>query len=74
VFAARFCLLTDRTQKYPDLLQMMPTLADDTVQSFIIDSEVVAYDFTADKILPFQTLTTRARKVQPLVRRVLCWC
>ena len=49
-------------QKYPDLLQLIPTVLGPDVKSFIMDAEVVAYDFTADKILPFQTLITRARK------------
>jgi len=52
----------DMTQKYPDVLERLPrALAAGTV-SFIIDCEAVAYDVEAQKLLPFQKLSNRAKK------------
>merc|ERR1719379_1364754 len=50
------------TEKYPDVVQIVRELLCDGIESCIIDSELVAYDEAAGRILPFQVLTTRARK------------
>jgi len=51
------------TTKYPDVITTMPqALKKKGMTSFIIDSEVVAYDLKKQCLLPFQILSTRARK------------
>lgn len=51
-------------QKYPDIVGLLPTLAAaDRARSYILDTEVVAYDLSTGRILPFQILSTRAKKV-----------
>lgn len=50
------------TQKYPDVIKVVQDTLCDSVESCIIDSELVAYDQTSGKILPFQILSTRAKK------------
>ena len=52
----------DMTGKYPDVLQRLPRALLDSTSSFIIDCEAVAYDVATAKLLPFQTLSTRAKK------------
>ncbi|KAF1742166.1 hypothetical protein MXB_5300, partial [Myxobolus squamalis] len=49
------------TSKYPDIVELASKIAKDGA-TFILDSEVVAFDVTNSKILPFQQLTTRKRK------------
>eukprot|EP00747_Dinoflagellata_sp_TGD_P183069 gnl/TRDRNA2_/TRDRNA2_37735_c0_seq1.p1 gnl/TRDRNA2_/TRDRNA2_37735_c0~~gnl/TRDRNA2_/TRDRNA2_37735_c0_seq1.p1 ORF type:complete len:774 (-),score=201.92 gnl/TRDRNA2_/TRDRNA2_37735_c0_seq1:267-2411(-) len=50
------------TEKYPDVIQVIKDSICEGVESCIIDSELVAYDQTTQKILPFQVLSTRGRK------------
>lgn len=50
------------TEKYPDVIRVIQETLQDNVHSCIIDSELVAYDQTSERILPFQVLTTRGRK------------
>eukprot|EP00727_Mastigamoeba_balamuthi_P001338 m51a1_g11200 putative dna ligase 1-like (970) ;mRNA; r:15615-19317 len=54
--------LEDNTQKFPDLQRAVPPAVSAGVQSFIIDSEAVAWDRANKKLLPFQVLSHRARK------------
>jgi len=58
------------TDKYPDVVETLREMLalvntdgeNPRISSAIIDSEVVAFDYAEKKILPFQTLSTRARK------------
>ncbi|KAL7737441.1 hypothetical protein ACLKA6_007584 [Drosophila palustris] len=53
----------NNTEKYPDLIARSKSiLKTDHVKSYIIDSEIVAWDVERMQILPFQVLTTRKRK------------
>ncbi|KAL6053522.1 tRNA ligase [Balamuthia mandrillaris] len=58
--------LEDNTQKYPDIAQNLPKSIKAGTVSFILDCEVVAFDRKTMKILPFQVLSTRARKTVKL--------
>jgi len=50
------------TEKYPDVIQVVKDALTDDCTSGMIDSEVVAWDVTNARILPFQVLSTRGRK------------
>eukprot|EP00927_Polykrikos_kofoidii_P036419 TRINITY_DN3074_c2_g1_i2.p1 TRINITY_DN3074_c2_g1~~TRINITY_DN3074_c2_g1_i2.p1 ORF type:complete len:747 (-),score=170.01 TRINITY_DN3074_c2_g1_i2:142-2382(-) len=50
------------TEKYPDVIKVIKEAINDHVESGIIDGEVVAFDVTNLRILPFQVLSTRGRK------------
>ncbi|UXI23026.1 small nuclear ribonucleoprotein component [Sarcoptes scabiei] len=52
----------NNTEKYPDIVKLMPDVIKEGVKSFIIDCEAVAYDLANQQILPFQILSTRKRK------------
>ncbi|XP_055913260.1 DNA ligase 1-like isoform X2 [Eupeodes corollae] len=52
----------NNTSKYPDLISRIDDIKKDHVESYIIDSEVVAWDVERKQILPFQVLSTRKRK------------
>lgn len=50
------------TEKYPDLVALVPTIRGEGVSSFILEGEVVAVDRESGDLKAFQTLTNRARK------------
>ncbi|KNA23525.1 hypothetical protein SOVF_024140 [Spinacia oleracea] len=50
------------TGKFPDVVAALSRFKKPSVNSFILDCEIVAYDREKQKILPFQILSTRARK------------
>lgn len=50
------------TGKFPDVVLTVSRIKKPSVRSFILDCELVAYDRGKQKILPFQILSTRARK------------
>lgn len=52
----------NNTTKYPDLAADVPKLLKEGCSSVVLDCEAVAYDRVTKKILPFQVLSTRARK------------
>lgn len=52
----------DNTGKYPDIVAMFPKVLAPGTKSIVIDAEAVAYDPVGKKVLPFQILSTRARK------------
>jgi DNA ligase-1 len=54
--------LENMTEMYPDVVEFIMGHIKPHVTNFIIDSEVVAVDPKTEKILPFQTLSNRARK------------
>jgi DNA ligase-1 len=59
IFSRHLELMTD---KYPDLVSLVPQLRGDGVSSFILEGEVVAVNQDSGELLPFQTLTNRAKK------------
>ncbi|CAA7057484.1 unnamed protein product [Microthlaspi erraticum] len=50
------------TGKYPDVALVLSRLKKPSVKSFILDCEVVAFYREKNKLLPLQTLSTRAHK------------
>ncbi|KAK4119098.1 DNA ligase I [Parathielavia appendiculata] len=59
IFSRHLELMTD---KYPDLVALVPKIRGEGVESFIMEGEVVAVDHATGKLKSFQTLTNRARK------------
>ncbi|EGO55299.1 hypothetical protein NEUTE1DRAFT_85482 [Neurospora tetrasperma FGSC 2508] len=59
IFSRHLELMTD---KYPDLVALVPKIRGEDVQSFIMEGEVVAVDRATGELKNFQTLTNRARK------------
>ena len=49
----------------------MPEVIKDCTSSFVIDCEAVAFDTETKKILPFQILSTRGKKVMSLTAKCL---
>ncbi|KJZ76767.1 hypothetical protein HIM_03644 [Hirsutella minnesotensis 3608] len=50
------------TEKYPDLVELVPKIRGEGVSSFIMEGEVVAVDRETGELKNFQALTNRARK------------
>lgn len=59
IFSRHLEVMTD---KYPDLVALVPKIRGEGVSSFILEGEVVALDRATGALLPFQTLSNRARK------------
>ncbi|KZL80398.1 dna ligase i [Colletotrichum incanum] len=59
IFSRHLELMTD---KYPDLVALMPKIRGEGVDSFIMEGEVVAVDTETGELKNFQTLSNRARK------------
>lgn len=59
IFSRHLELMTD---KYPDLVELVPKIRGDGVASFIMEGEVVAVDSASGELKNFQALTNRARK------------
>lgn len=59
IFSRHLEVMTD---KYPDLVKLVPEIRGDGVSSFILEGEVVAVDRDTGELKTFQTLTNRARK------------
>jgi DNA ligase-1 len=59
IFSRHLELMTD---KYPDLVALVPKIRGEGVSSFILEGEVVAVDRDSGDLKNFQTLTNRARK------------
>lgn len=59
IFSRHLEVMTD---KYPDLVALVPQIRGDGVSSFILEGEVVAIDRISGDLKAFQTLTNRARK------------
>ncbi|KAF2175638.1 DNA ligase-like protein I [Zopfia rhizophila CBS 207.26] len=59
IFSRHLELMTD---KYPDLVSLVPKFRGEGVSSFILEGEVVAVDRQSGELKTFQTLANRARK------------
>ncbi|KAI0864879.1 ATP-dependent DNA ligase [Xylaria cubensis] len=59
IFSRHLEVMTD---KYPDLVTLVPQIRGEGVGSFIMEGEVVAVDQVTGELKNFQTLTNRARK------------
>ncbi|KAI1333311.1 ATP-dependent DNA ligase [Xylariaceae sp. FL0255] len=59
VFSRHLEVMTD---KYPDLVALVPAIRGEGVESFVMEGEVVAVDQKTGDLKNFQTLTNRARK------------
>ncbi|RAL15464.1 putative DNA ligase I [Aspergillus homomorphus CBS 101889] len=54
--------LENMTEKYPDLVSLVPEIRGEGVSSFILEGEVVAVDQETGDLQAFQILTNRAKK------------
>ena len=59
IFSRHLEVMTD---KYPDLVALVPQIRGESVSSFILEGEVVAVDQETGELKAFQTLTNRAKK------------
>ncbi|ODH46596.1 hypothetical protein GX48_07291 [Paracoccidioides brasiliensis] len=59
IFSRHLELMTD---KYPDLVALIPRIRGEGVSSFILEGEIVAVNQETGELLAFQTLTNRAKK------------
>ncbi|KAI9852556.1 MAG: hypothetical protein M1838_000424 [Thelocarpon superellum] len=59
IFSRHLELMTD---KYPDLVALVPQIRGEGVDSFIMEGEVVAMDHESGEMKTFQTLAGRGRK------------
>jgi DNA ligase-1 len=59
IFSRHLEVMTD---KYPDLVELVPKIRGEGVGSFVMEGEVVAVDRQTGDLKNFQTLTNRARK------------
>lgn len=59
IFSRHLELMTD---KYPDLVSLVPHIRGESVSSFILEGEVVAVDQETGDLQAFQILTNRAKK------------
>ncbi|KAF1956664.1 ATP-dependent DNA ligase [Byssothecium circinans] len=59
IFSRHLEVMTD---KYPDLVALVPQIRGEGVSSFILEGEVVAIDSETGELKTFQTLANRARK------------
>lgn len=59
IFSRHLEVMTD---KYPDLVALVPAIRGEGVGSFILEGEVVAVNHESGELKDFQTLTNRARK------------
>jgi DNA ligase-1 len=59
IFSRHLEVMTD---KYPDLVALVPKIRGEGVSSFILEGEVVAVDRASGELKTFQTLANRARK------------
>lgn len=59
IFSRHLEIMTD---KYPDLVALVPKIRGEGVSSFIMEGEVVAIDRDTGELRTFQTLANRARK------------
>lgn len=50
------------TERYPDILAVLPEAEKEGTESYILDAEIVAWDPIEKHILPFQSLANRPRK------------
>lgn len=54
--------LEPMTSKYPDLVELIPKIRGEGVQSFVMEGEIVAIDINTGQIKSFQILAERERK------------